>query len=66
MSTLARGQRSRLQDICARVSQELLDSPVSDKHLADIAQQFYEWQELTPYLDLTDTDEKDIEAEYPN
>ena len=66
MSTPAKGQTSRLQDICARVPQRLLDSPVSDKHLADISQQFHEWQELAPYLDLTDTDEKDIEAEYPN
>ena len=46
------------KDICNRIPHEQLDSTVSDIHIANIVHHFHEWQELAPYLDLTETDEK--------
>ena len=57
---------STVREICEGVSRSLLDSPVSDIHLSDIASRITEWQELAPYLDLSEADEKDIVDSYPN
>ena len=56
--------RLTAKDICAIVSPRLLDTTVSDIHLADVVSHFHEWEELAPYLDLTETDEEDIKTKY--
>ena len=58
--------RITAKDICASVSPRLLDTTVSDIHLADVVSHFHEWEELAPYLDLTETDEEDIKTKYSN
>ena len=51
---------SNAKEICEGVPRPLLDSPVSDIHLSDIASHITEWRELAPYLDLSEVEEKDI------
>ena len=58
--------RPTAKDICASVSPRLVDTTVSDIHLADVVSHFHEWEELAPYLDLTETDEEDIKTKYSN
>ena len=58
--------RPTAKDICASVSSKLLDTTVSDIHLADVVPHFHEWEEFAPYLDLTETDEEDIKTKYSN
>ena len=41
------------------------DSPVSDIHLSDIVSHITKWQELAPFLDLSEVEEKDIVDRYP-
>ena len=55
---------STAKEICEGVSRSLLDSPVNDIHLSDIASHITEWQELAPYLDLSEVEEKDIVDTY--
>ena len=57
---------STAKGICEGVQRSLLDSPVSDIHLSDIALKITEWRELAPYLDLSEVEEKDIVDIYPN
>ena len=56
--------RLTAQDICASVSPGLLDTTISDIHLADVILHFHEWEELATYLGLTETEEKDIKKKY--
>ena len=46
------------------MSRCILDSPVNDIHLSDIASHITEWRELAPYLDLSEVEEKDIVDTY--
>ena len=57
---------SNTKEICEGVPRSLLDSPVSDIHLSDIVSHITDWQELAPYLDLSEVEEKDIVDSYPN
>ena len=57
---------STAKEICEGVQRSLLDSPVSDIHLSDIASKITEWRELAPYLHLSEVEEKDIVDIYPN
>ena len=57
---------STAEEICEGVPRSLLDSPVSDIHLSDIASKITEWRELAPYLDLSEVEEKDIVDSYPD
>ena len=54
-----------VKEICADVPRSLLDSPVSDIHICDIASQITDWQEIAPYLDISEIIEKDIIDAYP-
>ena len=56
---------STTKEVCEGVPRSLLDSPVSDVHLSDIALHITEWRELAPYLDLSEVEEKDIVDSYP-
>ena len=57
---------STVKEICDGVPKLLLDSPISDIHICDIASHITDWQELAPYLDLSEVEEKDIADCYPN
>ena len=57
---------STAKEICEGVSRSLLDSPVNDIHLSDIASHITEWRQLAPYLDLSEVEEKDIVDTYPD
>ena len=54
------------KDICDSIPTQILDSTVSDKHVADIVKHFHEWQEMAPYLDLTEADQHDIQEIHRN
>ena len=57
---------STSKDICQNVPRSLLDTVVSDIHIADIVSHIIDWQDLAPYLDLSEVEEKDIVESYPN
>ena len=53
--------KTTVEEICKDVPQSLLDSPVSDIHILDIASRIIkDWQEIAPHLDICETEEKDI------
>lgn len=51
--------------ICDRLSKEILDSEVSDEHIAEIVCSFHEWHFIATRLELSDVEQKDIEEVYP-
>ena len=55
---------ARVEDICQGIPSERLDSPVTDIQIADLASELKTWEELAPYLGLTQADEEDIEVRY--
>ena len=57
---------ARVENICQGISSERLDSPVTDIQIADLASELKTWEELAPYLSLTQADEEDIEVRYPH
>ena len=52
------------QRICQGVSDKLLDSQVSDYHIADTANDLVEWEDLGPFLDLTESEQKEIVEDF--
>ena len=52
------------EDICHGVPREKLDSPISDIHIADLAFMLTTWEELAPYLGLTEAEEEEIQVDY--
>ena len=52
------------EDICHGVPREKLDSPVTDIHIADLAFMLTTWEELAPYLGLTEAEEEAIQVDY--
>ena len=46
------------------MSNEHLDSIVSDHHLAEIANNLVDWELLAPYLELTESEQKEIVEDY--
>ena len=55
---------STVKEICDGVPQSLLDSPISDIHIAQIANVMTEWEELAPFLGLTPAEESEIVERY--
>ena len=53
-------------DVCTGVPQRLLNTSIHDLHIADIVCYFTEWEQMAPYLGLTETEEADIREKYPN
>ena len=51
---------SRAADVLKQIPRELLDSPVSDKHVAEISRQLVKWEELAPWLELTPAEEEEV------
>ena len=52
------------EDICHGVPREKLDSPITDIHIDDLAFMLTTWEELAPYLGLTEADEEAIQVDY--
>ena len=52
------------EDICHGVPRDKLDSPVTDIHIADLAFMLTTWEELAPYLGLTEAEEEAIQVDY--
>ena len=51
---------SRATDVLKQIPRELLDSPVSDTHVAEISRQLVKWEELAPWLELTPAEEEEV------
>ena len=52
------------EDIFHGVPREKLDSPITDIHIADVAFMLTTWEELAPYLGLTEAEEEAIQVDY--
>ena len=52
--------RVRAADIIRELPQEVLDSPVSDLHIAELASEIINWEQYVPYLGLTEAEEEEI------
>ena len=52
------------EEICHGVPREKLDSPITDIHIADLAFMLTTWEELAPYLGLTEAEEEAIQVDY--
>ena len=50
--------------ICEGVPDKLLDSRVSDLHLAEIARDLVDWELLAPHFGITESEEVEIKAEF--
>ena len=50
--------------ICERVSDKLLDSRVSDIHIAEIASNLVDWESLAPHFGLTESERKEIREDF--
>ena len=51
---------SRAADVLKQTPRDLLDSPVSDKHVAEISRELVKWEELAPWLELTLAEEEEV------
>ena len=47
-------------DVLKKIRRELLDSPVSDRHLAQIARDLRKWEEMAPFLGLSPAQEEEV------
>ena len=47
-------------DVLKKISSELLDSPVNDLHLVQIAKDLRNWEEVTPFLGLSPAQEEEV------
>ena len=52
------------KEICDGVPQSCLDCSVTDIHIAELAKNMTEWQELAPFLHLTPAEESEIVERY--
>ena len=50
--------------ICEGVPDKLLDSRVSDYHIAEIACDLVDWELLAPHLDITESEQKEIREDF--
>ena len=53
---------SRAADVLKQIPGELLDSPVSDKNVAEISRQLVKWEDLAPWLELTPAEEEEVKG----
>ena len=57
---------SAVVKICDSLSKEVIDSEVSDEHIAEIVRSFHEWQFIATRLELSDVEQDDIKERYPH
>ena len=57
---------SAAERICDSLSKQVIDSEVSDGHIAEIVCCFNEWQFIATHLKLSEVEQNDIEQEYPH
>ena len=55
-----------VEDVFRGVSETEKNSPITDEHIAVIAEQVTCWQSLAPYLGLTEKDEEEIAEDHKN
>ena len=53
-------------DIIRELPQKVLDSPVSDLHIAELASEIINWEQYVPYLGLTGAEEEEIRRDNSN
>ena len=53
-------KESNFEDLFDNIDPAILDRPCQEKHLNEISDSIPRWEELTPYLDLTDVEVEDI------
>ena len=54
-----------LEDQFSKFPTELLDSPCADAHLFKLSQSIAEWRDLSPYLHLSQAEERGILTAFP-
>ena len=54
-----------VDDICKGVDQKLLKSHVSDYHITEIAANLRDWEDLAPFMGLTDAEQMEIKEDHP-
>ena len=54
------------KEICKNIPTRELESPVAEYHLIEIAKDLVDWETIAPYLDLTESEQKEIQEDYPN
>ena len=64
LHNFVRMSTSAVNRICEGVSDKLLDSKVSDIHLAEIASDLVDWELLAPGISLTESDSKEIKEDF--
>ena len=52
------------EDILHGIPKEKLDSPVTDIHIAELASELKNWEDLAPYLGLTEAEQQEIRMDY--
>lgn len=50
---------------CPQPQPTKLKQPPSERHLLKISQEIAQWQDIAPYLDLTEADEEEIVGSHP-
>ena len=55
-------KESNLEDLFDNIDPAILDGPCQENHLNEISDSIPRWEELTPYLDLTDVEVEDIKV----
>ena len=53
-------KETNFEDLYDNIDPAILDRPCQEKHLNEISDSIPRWEELTPYLDLTDVEVEDI------
>ena len=56
---------SSLEEQLSKFSVELLDSPCADVHLVKLSESIAEWRDLSPYLHLSQAEERGILTAFP-
>ena len=56
---------SSLEEQLSKFSAELLDRPCADAHLVKLSQSIAEWRDLSPYLHLSEAEERGILTAFP-
>ena len=65
-TNLGTGHMATAAEILHGVSRQKLDSPITDLHIAELASDLKNWEELAPHLHLTEAEEEEIRMNYQN
>lgn len=51
-------------DICKKIDPAQLVTHVSDYHIAEVARDLVDWEEIAPFLEVTESEQKEIKEDY--